>query len=134
MKRYAGAIWEPKSILNWQSCGYNIDIVCKADGLCGTTIIENKTTANFDYQGYCDSAQWRFYLLAFTGYESVEYEVFEFSKANIRKLNGLYRFSMRPYEGMEYEMRCLVDSLADVIKTYELEAYFDPDYSKRPNK
>lgn len=134
MRDYPAAIWEEKATLNWQSGGYDVEIVCKADGLCGNVIIENKTTGNYDHQSYVDSLQWRFYLLAFAGFERVEYNVFEFSKANVRKINDVYRFSMHHYAGMESEMQGYVDSLVDVIKSYKLELYFHEDWRMRPNR
>lgn len=55
--------WEVKFVKEYKHhSGDTLDIVTKADGIDGDSIIEIKTTRDYKYTKYFNSCQWRFYL------------------------------------------------------------------------
>lgn len=69
-------MWEQHVRRPYVINGEKVIISAIADGLYGNVIIENKTTANYEYERYSKSVQWQMYLDMF-GAKQVQYFIFE---------------------------------------------------------
>jgi hypothetical protein len=94
------------------------------DELLADYIREYKTRwSAFDYEKYHNAHQWRWYLLNF-GAAFVEYLVFCWSdnKGGF-KLNGIEKFKLYPYDGMEAECLETLGELVEYIQRKGLGKY-----------
>jgi|CXWL01.1.fsa_nt_gi hypothetical protein len=98
--------------------GHRVTVSARADQILGAGIHEHKTKWKaFDYDGYADSYQWRWYLLVF-GAAFVRYNVF--AMADLERgleFRGCSRFTFHPYDGLEADcaknLRDLVEYATD---------------------
>lgn len=128
MNHYPNALWEVRRVVTIQLAGVELQLVCVVDGLWGNKIIENKTTANFNYDNYRNSLQWQLYLYVFDDCQSVVYEVFEFYKPTLkfpeRRFKAHHSFEFSRADMLVDEIESELSSMAYAIKQYNLESYF----------
>lgn len=102
----------------------------KFDALIGNRIIDHKTTARFDADGYMEGCQWRFYLDIF-GADVFQWNVFE-----LRPRDELMVFDVAPpqiltqyrYPGLHEDCERLASDY------YDFAVQFMPDYSPELEK
>lgn len=125
---YSGA-FEMKTVKEFVTEYGVVNVVGKCDQVIGTKVIENKTKwSPFDYDGYADSCQWRFYLSMFNVSE-VKYNVFcmSISRGEV-ELKSIEVFSMFDYATLEYDVMELLTDFVHFIITQNLQHYFEDKY------
>ena len=120
--------FEVKTTKEYSVFGEPVTVVAKCDQLIGMMVIENKPKwSPFDYNGYYDSCQWRFYLDIFNVH-GVRYNVFCMNNTQSRgiELNSIETFSMHDYVGLQDDITRLLSDFVYFIKQQNLEQYFQP--------
>jgi hypothetical protein len=97
-----------------------VTLVCKADGIDGKTIHDQKLSERYDVERYLDSLQWKSYLQVF-GADTFVYDVFVGSydkRADDVLIREYHSISFSRYPGLARDVELAVVELAWVIKTY----------------
>lgn len=103
------------------------DVVAKADQLCGTAIVETKTTqSGFDFDKYADSCQWRFMLDIFEATRCT-YRVFVIAEDGdgTISLKSVENFTAFPYPDLHRECAALVERFAEFVTRKGLAPLLD---------
>lgn len=126
---YSGA-FEVKTSKKYFVGSEEVTVVAKCDQLLGMTVIENKTRwGQFDYDGYAESCQWRFYLDIFN-VEAVKYNVFcmNYTVSRGIELNSIETFTMHDYCDLQSDLQQLLSDFIYFINTQNLQHYFRDKY------
>lgn len=100
-------------------------LVGMADIICGDIVIDIKTTANFKYDRYINSWQWKAYLYLFET-DVFEYTVFEIQdKNNLVSLVDCHIFQCYSYSEMQKDLINILESFTDFIEKNNLQQYFE---------
>lgn len=104
----------------------DLTVTGKFDALLGNRVIDHKTTARFNPEGYIEGCQWRFYLDIF-GADVFQWNVFE-----LRPLEDEERsyYVMAPQVLTQYRYPGLHDDCARLAADfYDFAARFMPHYN-----
>jgi hypothetical protein len=104
-------------------------VVCKADQLLGSRVVENKTTlSSFDFDKYAASYQWRYMLDIFDA-PQVTYNVFclfESAQNGVLELRSIETFDLYRYPRMHQDCADLVRRFADYVLMRGLQSHLQP--------
>lgn len=106
--------------------GRDVTVVAQVDQLLRSWIIERKTKwSPFDYAGYADSFQWRFYLDIFDGASGVCYQVFcmDEDKDGSYTLGDIHTMRFYPYVGMRTDLTELLEQFLAYVDRRQLAGY-----------
>lgn len=98
-----------------------VTLVCKADGIDGTTVHDQKLSSNLDAERYMDSLQWRAYLVAF-GANRFVYDIFvgkyDQDGDPVVTITEYHTLPFYAYPEMRTDVQRAVEELAEVITRY----------------
>jgi hypothetical protein len=116
-------VWQLKTTSKYDINGLEVTLSGKLDCMLGNTIIDIKTTANYDYDKYYNSYQWRCYLDMFK-LNHFKYFVATIKDSEIVEINNINEIDCFAYSEMNNDIKDKLSKFTSFILDMKLEHIF----------